>query len=667
MAGTRVLDDRRSSPSGPGERFELPYRPEIDGLRAVAVLLIVGFHVKLAGFRGGYIGVDIFFVVSGYLITRILLRWIDGSSEPRLLSFWARRVRRLVPALAMVVVVVLVIAVGYVFSPLRWEDLAKQGGASALYFSNVLFARQATGYFEPSLDTSPFLHTWSLGVEEQFYLVWPLLFLLPAAIAKRSRPTALRVLVALLAGVTAASFALSLMLSQRGSPWAFYSSPTRAWEFGTAGLFAILASHRTLRSRSWLWLSWLGLIGIALATLRLDSSVQYPGIAALIPVFGTIALLVPGPDATRWGPSRALQWSPLRWIGRVSYLWYLWHWPLIVFAEAHRGADTQERLSAALLALALAAVTQRLIENPIRFSRQLVASTRRSFLVGFAMTGVAVMTAAGVAVAADSQEDDPLMQRLRAARLLEVSCIEVEQNNCLLGDPAATRSIVLVGDSHAAHWIPALDPVAKDLHLRLIVRGRADCPIAVPVLNLLSGERDRACETFRMETLGLIDSIQPAAVIVANSTGYGGRILDESGNALHGQDEQAAWRTGHAHLLRHFKGAGVPAIVALDNPVLDFDPIECIARHRSVEHCTPSRADAQHLSGPFNDAAQASLRDADYGSLYDPTNTICDTEVCRLAIAQMLVYADPDHITQQFAKAQAPSWHALLESIIKSR
>jgi hypothetical protein len=122
-----------------------------------------------------------------------------------------------------------------------------------------------------------------------------------------------------------------------------------------------------------------------------------------------------------------------------------------------------------------------------------------------------------------------------AARLLEVSCIEVEQNNCLLGDPAATRSIVLVGDSHAAHWIPALDPVAKDLHLRLSVRGRADCPIAVPVLNLLSGERDPACETFRMETLGLIDSIQPAAVIVASSTGYGGRILDESGHALHGR------------------------------------------------------------------------------------------------------------------------------------
>jgi peptidoglycan/LPS O-acetylase OafA/YrhL len=646
----------------------LPYRPEIDGLRAVAVLLIVGFHVKLPGFGGGFIGVDIFFVVSGYLITRILLRWIDGTGRAALLGFWARRIRRLVPALALVVVVVLVVAVGYVYSPLRWHDLSRQGAASALYVSNILFASQATGYFEPSLTTSPFLHTWSLGVEEQFYLVWPLLFLAPSAIARRSRRAAFRLLVILLSGVTAASFALSSVLSGRDSPWAFFSSPTRAWEFGAAGLFAVLTARRTPESRWWPVLSWFGLIAIAIATLRLDSSVPYPGRAALIPVVGTIALLAPARGVSGWGPSLLLRWSALRWIGRVSYSWYLWHWPLIVFAEAlYRGATTTERLAAAGLALLLAALTQRLVEDPIRFARRLVASSRRSFVIGIAMTGVAVLSAAVVAAAADNRRNDALLQRLRGARFFDVRCLRVEEGQCVLGDPAGTRSVVLLGDSHAAHWIPALDPVARAMGIRLLPRGRADCPPQTAVLNLVSRRVEPACEKFKADTLALIEAIHPAAVIVSNSTGYGGRILDDHGHVLHGQDELTAWRKGYARLLRHFKAQHVPVIVAVDNPALDFDPIECIARRRSVRQCTPSRDNALQISAPFNDAQRASLRDADYGSFYDPTNVICDSRHCRLEIAHTLVYADPDHLTHQFALAQAPAWRALLDAAITAR
>jgi peptidoglycan/LPS O-acetylase OafA/YrhL len=647
------------------------YRPEIEGLRAVAVLLIVGYHVLLPGFGGGFIGVDVFFVISGYLITQILLRWLDPRHVVSPRAFWARRVRRLVPALGVVTVSVLLFGVFVVYSPLAWRNVTRDAAASSLYLSNIFFARQATDYFAPAVTTSPFLHTWSLGVEEQFYLVWPLLFLVPAVMARSSLERGRRALVAILATVTAGSFVLSLRLSARGTPWAFFSSPTRAWEFGCAGLLAVVASRERVASRMLSFAAWLGLATIIVAAVKLGQSQPYPGRAALIPVLGTMAVLVPNLDGERWGPAVLLRQGPLRWIGRVSYSWYLWHWPLIVFAQVLvRGAGTGVRLAAALVALGLAALTRSYVEDPVRFNHRLVESARRSLLVGGAITAVVLLAVGGVAYAGKVARHDPLMRRLAATRHWSghARCKRV-RGACVYGDASSPRVIVLAGDSHAAQWLPAIDAVARTFGDRLLLRSRGDCPLVpVRIADALTGRASRSCERFRSKSLLLIRQVHPAAVVVGMYSGYDGRVLGSGGNVLGKQDEERAWREGYAALARTLAAEHVPVVFALDDPALSFDPIECMARHRSVHACTPSRRSALRFTGPFNEAVRAGVADAGYGELYDPTSVICDATRCRLLIGNTLVFADNGHVTHQFSISQVRTWATLIRSAnVKSR
>jgi peptidoglycan/LPS O-acetylase OafA/YrhL len=643
---------------------ESDYRPEIDGLRAVAVLLIVGFHVGLAGFHGGFIGVDVFFVISGYLITRILMRWLGSSTKPSLAEFWARRVRRLVPALTVVVVAVLVLGVFFVYSPLYWPDMARAGLASSFWVSNIFYARQATNYFAATPGASPFLHTWSLGVEEQFYLLWPLLFLVPASIARRSMAEARRTLFVILAAVTAFSFLLSYVLSKRGSPWAFFSSPTRAWEFGAAGLLAlVLSSEVRIPPRVIAVAGWAGLAALILGTLRLSQTVPYPGTAALIPVAGTMALLLPAPAGIKWSTASVLSVRPLRSIGRVSYSWYLWHWPLIVFADVvTRHSSTRARLVAALIALGLAALTKAFVEDRVRFHQVLMSSPARTFSMG--LTLVAVMAFVSVSVlyvGKVERRDDGLLRTLLAARdwPQHVKCKHID-GRCYYGDTTSTRTIILAGDSHAAHWIPALDAAARSMGDRLLVRSAGDCPLpGVHIVNPLTGHVSAACAAARAGTQRAIDELHPVAVVVGTFSGYKGRLV-----GLQGKSEAAAWAEAFSALSSEMRTRKIPLVVALDDPALSFDPIECIAKHRSTNGCTPSRAKALAVTGPFNQAVTAGMLNSGYGSLFDPTQQICDAKHCRLQINGVYVFADNGHLTYRFALEQADRWRAALEQAI---
>lgn len=657
---------------GPIDR-RAEYRPDIDGLRAVAVLLIVGYHVLLPGFHGGFIGVDVFFVISGYLISQILLRWLDQKQSVSALAFWARRVRRLVPALALVTVSVTLFGALFVYSPLALGNFTRDAAASSVYLSNIFFARQATNYFAPAVTTSAFLHTWSLGVEEQFYLVWPLLFLIPAGLARRSPERARQVLIAILMTVTGASFVLSLVLSDRGTPYAFFSSPTRAWEFGGGGLLAVVVMARAhFASRAMSIAAWLGLGAILIASVKLDQSQPYPGRAALIPVVGTIAILAPNLHGERWGPAALLRTAPLRWIGRVSYSWYLWHWPLIVFTQVLiRGASTADRFVVALVALALAALTRTYVEDRVRFNRRLVGSNGRTFMVGGVITAVALITIGSVAYAGRVERSAPLMRRLVAARNWPGHlhrCTRVA-GQCVYGDPAGTRVVVLAGDSHAAHWLPAIDAVGRALGDRVILRSRGDCPLeTVRIADTLTGRTSPRCAVFRAKTLQLIRQLHPAALVVGTYSGYHGRVVNTAGHVIGHRAEDQTWREAHAALARTLEAEHVPVIFALDDPALTFDPIECMARHRSLHACAPSRRSALTFTAPLNTALRAGVADADFGEIYDPTNVICDATKCRLLIDNMLVFADNGHITYRFALSQVPTWTSLIQAAgIESR
>ena len=335
--------------SGDSGRF----RRDIEGMRAVAVLVIVAYHAGVPGFSGGFVGVDVFFVISGYLITGIVVDAAGRHDTGGLAGFWARRVRRLVPGLGLMVAVTLV-ASALIVAPFDMLELAKEGAASALYFSNILFATTAQNYFASNINKSPFLHTWSLGVEEQFYLVWPLLLLGAIVLGRRMKSLALRRAGPLLVVILVASFLLNLRWTADNGTWAFFSLPTRAWEFAAGGL---LASVRIKQVPRW-WgglLGWVGLALVTFATVRFTEFTTYPGVNAVVPVAGTVLLVLSGAMVARDEPTVVMQGlsvPPMQWLGKLSYSWYLWHWPFIVLTvlALHNDGTPLKTAAAAILA-----------------------------------------------------------------------------------------------------------------------------------------------------------------------------------------------------------------------------------------------------------------------------------------------------------------------------
>ena len=382
-----------------GARRRSGFRPDIEGLRAVAVLAVVLFHADVPGVGGGFVGVDVFFVISGFLITGLLWREVSTTGTVGLRRFYGARARRLLPASATVGVVTM-IGAAVLLPPLQARSVIGDGIASALYVSNYWFIQQGVDYFAASTPPSPFQHYWSLGVEEQFYLVWPALIIGTAWLIRRARrrtrahaPSSQRPYLVVLALVAAVSFALSLAVTYVMPAVAFFSLPTRAWQLAVGGLVALTAGQwRRLPPRAAAITGWAGLALILLACTRLSATTLYPGTAALLPVLGAALVIGAGCAAPSQGCGRVLALSPMRAIGRVSYSWYLWHWPVLLLAPALLGhpLGLAGRLAAALVSGGLAVLTLRFIENPLRFAAPVRRSALRSLALGGAATAVAV-------------------------------------------------------------------------------------------------------------------------------------------------------------------------------------------------------------------------------------------------------------------------------------
>ncbi|KAA0103256.1 acyltransferase [Mycolicibacterium sp. P1-5] len=705
--------------SRPTQRSESKtFRADIEGLRAVAVVAVVLFHASIPGVSGGFVGVDVFFVISGFLITGLLWREVSSTGSVRLRSFYGARARRLLPASATVGVITMV-ASAILLPPLQARPAITDGIASALYVSNYQFVLRGVDYFAMHVTASPFLHYWSLGVEEQFYLVWAPLLLGMAwliRLARRSRrrpdaPASKRPFIVLLALIAAVSFALSFVSSYILPTAAFYSLPTRAWQLAIGGLVALTAlGWQRFSPRIAAITGWTGLALIVLACVWLSPTTLYPGTAALLPTLGAALVIGAGCATPEHGGGRLLGVPPMRAIGRISYSWYLWHWPVLVLAPFLLGhsLNLAERITAALLSAGLAWLTLRHLENPLRFAPKIRTSAWRSLGLGAVATllavcaGVALLrvvptpvghgapakplnftetpVAAGspidaydsavrqtfaqvqaaIAASADTKSvpsnlAPALSEAFAEKKALSFNgCLrepfESGQPECAMGDVSSSTRIALVGDSHAAMWTPAFQQAATERHWRLELLAKGACPLLdVPITNPMSrlAELFAHCAKWRHEIVRRLQAERPRLVVLSLWHGYG---TDESLSGYRSFDD--AWIDSLSRLVQQLRGSGLRVLVLGPIPDPHLHVPVCLSGYLDdVPVCTPNRSAAVNESGITAEAAAVA---ASGGKYVDTTDLFCTAERCPVIVGNALVYLDENHMSQTYARALAP-------------
>lgn len=631
------------------------FRADINGLRTLAIVPVVLIHAGVPWLPGGFVGVDVFFVISGFLIIGHLYREAE-SGRIRLFRFWARRLRRLFPMLALVTLATL-IAGAFVLSPLELPGLATQAGATLISLSNMLFARDATDYFGHEVQQSPLLHTWSLGVEEQFYIVMPLVLLAIAAIAAR-RWTLRAVLTVALVVAFAGSLAVSAVMSSISPFWAFYTLPTRAWEFAIGGLIALalarFAPPRLLALAS----VWIGLALVLGSMFVISGDRAFPGLIALLPVVGTALVIFGGTTGSM--PSRLLGSAPLQWIGSRSYSWYLWHWPVIVYATILFGSTVWIGLGAGLLALVLAAVSHRLIENPLRFLPRLTRSTAATYRwMGALLAGgvlVAVAVGSGGALASRSERVAPwaAVYQQGAPDSCEQPRTSSGVSYCTGGAADAPRTVMLLGDSHAAQWAPLLSALGRENGFELLVRSRPACPAAVV---RVFAQRDiplTACDAFHRDTEALLADLKPDIVLLANSDSYLGKLIVAPGT------EADAWQAGYREIVQTARAAGAAVVAIEDTHRPGSDPAVCVTRPGgSVEGCTPRHDHALAEVELLMNAERVVRSELGVPALR-PIEELCNAETCAIESDGVPVFADSNHLSPAWAATQTAAITALI-------
>ncbi len=655
------------------------YRPEIDGVRALAVVAVVAYHAGIPGFSGGYVGVDVFFVISGFLITGLLARELEHTGRVSVAGFYGRRARRLLPVAALVSVAT--VAVGWwVQSPLTRRDLAADALATSTYTINLRLAAQQLDYLRANLAPSAFQQFWSLAVEEQFYLVWPLLLVvLLRGVSPRRRAGGV------IAVVCCASFALAVSRVGPSPAWAFYSLASRGWQLGSGALLALgwYRVERVLpRSARRLALV-LGLGAIAVSVIGFGESTPWPGWWALVPTLGTVLVLL-GPTSTDGRLAALLSARPARWVGLRSYSWYLWHWPAMVFVAAwlDRSIGGWPAILMAAASLGLAAVTYRWVEQPVRRSPRLVGSPRRSVALGLGTTIVlatvflALMSVPGDVVGPGERAEDIARRALDARRLDEAALVEEVPSNlvpalagadqdlptvyddgchrsilqttpilCGYGDARADRRVVIFGDSHAAQWVPALDALGRRAHFTLVPITKAGCPAAD--VTVYDGSLRRAyteCDRWRASALQMIADLGADLVLVTNTSRYVAEGND-------GPPSNAEWTAGFEATLTALAEHAPTALLG-DTPYPKEYTPDCLAEHLGdATACTLDRGASVDREFAALEASSAAAAEVPY---VPTTDLVCGRVRCPVIVGNVLVYRDDSHLTAVYAERLAP-------------
>lgn len=635
-------------------------RADLQGLRAVAVLAVIAYHFGIPGAPGGFVGVDVFFVLSGFFITRLLMRDIEEHGRIRLARFWANRVKRLLPNGLLVIFCVLVVS-ALSLPSYRLSGISEDALSASAFFANFHFAARTVDYFHLDDPASPLLHYWSLAIEEQFYIVLPLL-MMAAAMLVRSR--ARQPVMLLLAVVACTSFAASLIVIERSQPEAFFYPWCRAWQLACGGLTGLLFDRRAavpakVRGAG----AMAGCLAVAASIFMLDDDMVYPGIRALAPTLGA-AVLIYGLDAGRLssGLSRFLTLPAMAFVGNLSYSLYLWHWPVAVFQEALWPAGGGVAVLICIVATGmLASAAYFLVERPLHRMALPPGGVYRAIAAGLAGIILAAGTASGAtylpnrtdakltALIVEATEDRGQNYKNGCHLGFEI----VEQPPCRFGRPGGPR-VVLFGDSHAAQWYAPLVKAGEEAGWEVIVWTKTSCPTAdVTIWYPPARSVYRQCSEWRAQRWRELMDGPPELVVLGNFATYYGWIFDEArGREADRLTSERLWREGMQRTGEALVAAGIRVVELRDTPRMYNSYKDCLS-DGGWEACGRPREDA--LDGMSSPHFASPLY-----SVLDLSDALCMPRFCPAVIDGSIVYRDSHHLTAGHATTLFRSFAALL-------
>jgi peptidoglycan/LPS O-acetylase OafA/YrhL len=694
-------------------RQQASVRTDIQGLRAIAVSAVLLYHLWPQRLTGGFAGVDVFFVISGFLITSHLLAH-PPTSVGNLFDFWSRRIRRLLPA-ALLVLMATLIASRLVAPATQWSNTAVQAKSAALYVVNWRLASDAVDYLAAQNAPSPVQHFWSLSVEEQFYLFWPVLILILALAARWLHLRLMPTIVVGLGLSVAASLAYSIHETQTDPARAYFVTPTRVWELGIGGLLAAFVSRRAFgRTRdseavplppiARTMLAWLGLAAIAVTAFTYTGSTPFPGWQALLPTLGAAAVIAAAAPMTLGSPGPLLAIRPIQWLGNVSYSVYLWHWPMIVLVPYVSGDHLGRLDKAAVIvaSLVLAALTKRFVEDRFRtpgWGRPLV----KPFALAAAGMAI-VITAASLQIVEVHHSETEAQAALDHALASHGACFgaaalaapagtckpttsgtltpdPVQAANdksdayaaishkkdcfaylpsfhvttCTFGQPTSSVNIALVGNSHAGEWVTPLEVLAKQNGWRITTYLASQCAFADVAQTFDTAAHSQACLNWVHKTTKRVTAGNYNLVIMVNRIS-----VTAVGHDLAGS--QAAYLRGYETVLKAMEAAHETVVGIRDTPAPGISVPDCLAAHPD---------DYSACDGPRSKWLPKEPLTAAIASIHDPriteadlTNYICGPKTCAAAVGSVPVYFDASHLTATYARTLAPYLNPYLQRVL---
>jgi peptidoglycan/LPS O-acetylase OafA/YrhL len=661
------------------------FRPDVEGLRAVAVGMVVLYHAGLSRLPGGFVGVDVFFVISGFLITSLLIRELERTGRISLSRFYARRAKRLLPAAAIVLLATTVLT-ALVLPQIRWRDTGGDIVSAALYVVGWRLAGRSVDYLAEDTAPSPVQHFWSLAVEEQYYLVWPLLLILVTWWARRrgrSMGTSLSIGLAL---VAIPSLLWSVYQTSYQPASAFFITTTRMWELAIGGGVAIAATRLARMPRPGaLLLGWIGLAAVAVAGVIFSTSTPWPGYAAALPTLGAAAVIAAGFAAGGAGPVLLLGTRPFQWVGALSYSLYLWHWPLLVAATAHWGDLSLKRgLAVAALSVVPAWVTYRLVENPLRHSPAISRSPRLALSLGANFSLLGVVAGLGLVLALPSTTGpgdggrfalgatilsthprndpagapvdkvssitpDPLRATEDVPDIYHDGCQQSQASSkpvsCVYGRKDAPTTVALVGDSKAAQWLPALQILAQAKDWRIVTYSKSACAFSTASTSL-DGRPYESCSEWNAKVLDRLTGPDRPDFVITSQVRP--KALD--GGANTSVDAMVA---GLRAAWGRLTAAGVDVFVLRDTPQTGMQVYACVAENSDrLTRCTYDREEGIAASAAPTQVLAAKGMEGVH--VIDMTDAICPTERCAPVIGNVLIYRQGSHLTATYVESLAP-------------